>query len=167
MKATDQAVTESTAGDRNTAKPASNKHNTSYELSAEVPLASADSAKDEGIAYDTSAAYNEEVNANEVVAEDDTATTVENQTQNLDTMTLLEEKLVYYCDLDIETLDYAGTMSTIKDTIKKYNGVIQSENESDDSYHWYYEDYRKTGGTLHNYLQVRIPSEKYDSFLSI
>ena len=32
MKATDQAVTESTAGDRNTAKPASNKHNTSYEL---------------------------------------------------------------------------------------------------------------------------------------
>ena len=166
MKATDQAVTESTAGDRNTAKPASNKHNTSYELSAEVPLASADSAKDEGIAYDTSAAYNEEVNANEVVAEDDTATTVENQTQNLDTMTLLEEKLVYYCDLDIETLDYAGTMSTIKNTIKKYNGVIQSENESDDSYHWYYEDYRKTGGTLHNYLQVRIPSEKYDSFLS-
>lgn len=166
MKATDQAVTESTAGDRNTAKPASNKHNTSYELSAEVPLASADSAKDEGIAYDTSASYNEEVNANEVVAEDDTATTVENQTQNLDTMTLLEEKLVYYCDLDIETLDYAGTMSAIKDTIKKYGGVIQSENESDDSYHWYYEDYRKTGGTLHNYLQVRIPSEKYDSFLS-
>ena len=44
--------------------------------------------------------------------------------------------------------------------------VIQSENESDDSYHWYYEDYRKTGGTLHNYLQVRIPSEKYESFLS-
>lgn len=166
MKTTDQAVTESTAGDHNTAKPASNKHNTSYELSAEVPLASADSAKDEGIAYDTSASYNEEVNANEVVAEDDTATTVENQTQNLDTMTLLEEKLVYYCDLDIETLDYAGTMSTIKNTIKKYNGVIQSENESDDSYHWYYEDYRKTGGTLHNYLQVRIPSEKYDSFLS-
>ena len=166
MKTTDQAVTESTAGDHNTAKPASNKHNTSYELSAEVPLASADSAKDEGIAYDTSASYHEEVNANEVVAEDDTATTVENQTQNLDTMTLLEEKLVYYCDLDIETLDYAGTMSTIKNTIKKYNGVIQSENESDDSYHWYYEDYRKTGGTLHNYLQVRIPSEKYDSFLS-
>lgn len=170
MKATDQAVTESTAGNHNTAKPASNKYNnTSYELSAEMPLASADSAssaKDEGIAYDANTSYNEEVAADEVVAEDDTATTVENQTQSLDTMTLLEEKLVYYCDLDIETLDYAGTMSAIKDSIKKYGGVIQSENESDDSYHWYYEDYRKTGGTLHNYLQVRIPSEKYDSFLS-
>lgn len=170
MKATDQAVTESTAGNHNTAKPASNKYNnTSYELSAEMPLASADSAssaKDEGIAYDANTSYNEEVAADEVVAEDDAAVNDENQTQNLDTMTLLEEKLVYYCDLDIETLDYAGTMSAIKDTIKKYGGVIQSENESDDSYHWYYEDYRKTGGTLHNYLQVRIPSEKYDSFLS-
>lgn len=175
MKATDQAVAESTAGNHNTAKPASNKYNnTSYELSAEMPLASADSvssAKDEGIAYDLSASYDEEAKvdeayADEVVAEDDAAVNDENQTQDLDTMTLLEEKLVYYCDLDIETLDYAGTMSAIKDTIKKYGGVIQSENESDDSYHWYYEDYRKTGGTLHNYLQVRIPSEKYDSFLS-
>lgn len=160
-KAPDQAVTESTA------KPASNKHNTAYEiLDNEKPLASLSSAKDEGIAYDTNDSYEEVSNEKVAVEEDDTATTVENQTQNLDTMTLLEEKLVYYCDLDIETLDYAGTMSAIKDTIKKYGGVIQSENESDDSYHWYYEDYRKTGGTLHNYLQVRIPSEKYDSFLS-
>ena len=167
MMATDQAATESTAGNRNTAKYTAGNHSTSYDiLDNKTALASENSAKNEGIAYDTNDSYEEVSNEEVAVEEDDAATTVENQTQNLDTMTLLEEKLVYYCDLDIETLDYAGTMSAIKDTIKKYGGVIQSENESDDSYHWYYEDYRKTGGTLHNYLQVRIPSEKYDSFLS-
>lgn len=174
MMATDQAVTESTAGNRNTAKSeaksTASNHSTSYDiLDNKTALASEDSvssAKDEGIAYDTNDSYEEVPNEEVAVEEDDAATTVETQTQNLDTMTLLEEKLVYYCDLDIETLDYAGTMSAIKDTIKKYGGVIQSENESDDSYHWYYEDYRKTSGTLHNYLQVRIPSEKYESFLS-
>lgn len=91
---------------------------------------------------------------------------VDNQTQNLDSMTLLEEKLVYYCDLDIETLDYAGTMKSIKDTIAKYNAVIQAENESDNGHNWYYEDYYKTSGTLHNYIRIRVPSDKYEMFLS-
>lgn len=89
-----------------------------------------------------------------------------NSTQNLDSMTLLEEKLVYYCDLEIETLDYDATMTSIKDTIKKYNGIIQSENESDSSYNWYYEDYQKTSGTMSNYIQVRIPSADYENFVS-
>lgn len=90
----------------------------------------------------------------------------DNQTQNLDSMTLLEEKLVYHCDMDIETLDYAKTMASIKNAITKYNGVIQAENESDNGRNWYYEDYYKTSGTLHNYIKVRIPSEKYENFLS-
>ena len=115
-----------------------------------------------GIAYDTYA-YDEQADVTEAVVEEGKA---ESETQNLDSMTLLEEKLVYHCSLDIETLDYEGTMTAIKDTITKYGGVIQSENESDSGYNWYYENYRKTGGTMHNYLQVRIPSAKYDSFLS-
>lgn len=87
------------------------------------------------------------------------------QTGNLDDMTLLEEKLVYHCDMEIETLEYADTLQAVKDTIEKYDGIIQSENETDSSYGWYYEDYRKTNGTLNNYLQVRVPSGNYQSFI--
>ncbi|MBO5144265.1 MAG: DUF4349 domain-containing protein [Lachnospiraceae bacterium] len=117
-----------------------------------------------GIAYDSYAMSDEAYATQEAAA--GSADASENQTQDMDSMTLLEEKLVYHCDLEIETLDYSGTMTSVKDMITKYGGVIQSENESDSGYNWYYEDYRKTSGTLHNYLQVRIPSANYDSFLA-
>lgn len=87
-------------------------------------------------------------------------------TQIPDGVTLLEEKLVYHCDLEIETLDYPATMASVKATITKYSGVIQSESESDSGYNWYYENYRKTSGTMHNYLEVRIPSKDYNNFLA-
>jgi hypothetical protein len=83
-----------------------------------------------------------------------------------DSTTLLEEKLVYYCDMDIETLDYDSTITSIKDTIKKYKGIIQSENESDSSYNWYYENYQKTSGTMTDYIEVRIPSDDYENFVN-
>jgi hypothetical protein len=85
---------------------------------------------------------------------------------NNDSTTLLEEKLVYHCALDIETLDYDTTIASIKDTIKKYNGIIQSENETDSSYNWYYENYQKTSGTMTDYIEVRIPSASYESFIN-
>ena len=87
-------------------------------------------------------------------------------TQNMDSMTLLDEKLVYHCNLSIETLDYAGTLQSIKEAISQYGGIIQSENETDSSYDWYYSDYRKTQGTMRNYIEVRVPSKNYDSFVS-
>lgn len=90
----------------------------------------------------------------------------DNTTQNMDSMTLLEEKLVYRCNMEIETLDYAGTMKSIKEAITQYGGVIQSENETDSSYEWYYADYRKTQGTMRNYIEIRVPSKNYDSFVS-
>lgn len=96
------------------------------------------------------------------------ATTSQSQQQAspLDDIILLEEKLVYHCNLDIETLDYPAAITSIKETISKYGGVIQSESESDSGHDWYYADYRKTGGTMHNYLEVRIPSKDYENFLS-
>lgn len=90
----------------------------------------------------------------------------DNSTQNMDSMTLLEEKLVYHCNLSVETLDYAGTMQSIKAAIVQYGGIIQSENETDSSYNWYYSDYHKTQGTMRNYIEVRVPSKNYDSFVS-
>lgn len=117
-----------------------------------------------GAAFDNTAAAEVE----EIDYESDAMGDVlsDNQTQNLDSMTLLEEKLVYHCDLEIETLDYPSTLTSIKDMISRYGGVIQSESESDSGHNWYYEGYRKTSGTMHNYLQVRIPSKDYENFLA-
>lgn len=105
----------------------------------------------------------------EEIAMEDGGVMTEGQEQDempdKDSMTLLEEKLVYHCNLEIETLDYPATMTSIKATITKYGGIIQSESESDSGYNWYYENYRKTSGTMHNYLEVRVPSKDYNHFL--
>lgn len=117
-----------------------------------------------GVAYDNAELATEEMAVEG--GEGATASQGKEQTQISDNVTLLEEKLVYHCNLDIETLDYPATMVSIKETISKYGGVIQSESESDSGHDWYYADYRKTGGTMHNYLEVRIPSKDYQNFLS-
>lgn len=109
---------------------------------------------------DTAAAAAEEDYADTEYEKED------NLTQNMDSMTLLEEKLVYRCNLEVETLDYAGTMKSIKDAISQYGGVIQSENETDSGYEWYYANYQKTQGTMRNYIEIRVPSKNYDSFVS-
>jgi hypothetical protein len=85
---------------------------------------------------------------------------------NTDTLTLLDEKLVYYCDLEIETTEYETTMGQIKETISKYGGLIQSEEETDSSYHWYYSDYTKTSGTMSDYIEIRVPSDSYYDFIA-
>jgi hypothetical protein len=118
--------------------------------------ASTDSATATSEDYDYEVDYDEGEND----SDDDS-----NETTDLDSMTLLEEKLVYYCDMDIETLDYDTTIASIKEAIKKYDGVIQSEDESDSSYNWYYENYEKTSGTMSNYMEIRIPSANYESFI--
>lgn len=134
------------------------------ESSADTAMATADS-------YDYSAGIAKNSYATEAAAEDAVYNEADyesgsTQTQDLDSMTLLEEKLVYYCDLEIETLDYAGTLASVKEAIQQYGGIIQSEEETDSSYDWYYEDYRKTSGTMRNYIEVRVPSANYESFIS-
>lgn len=118
-----------------------------------------------GIAQD-SYTMNEAAAAEEMDYADSKAQSEDNTTQNMDSMTLLEEKLVYRCNLEIETLDYTGTIKSIKEAIAQYGGVIQSENETDSSYEWYYADYQKTQGTMRNYIEIRVPSKNYDSFVS-
>ena len=119
-----------------------------------------------GIAQDNYTMNEAAAAAEEIDNETSDAGGDDNTTQNMDSMTLLEEKLVYRCNLELETLDYAGTMSSIKEAIAQYGGVIQSENETDSSYDWYYADYHKTQGTMRNYIEIRVPSKNYDSFVS-
>ncbi|MDE7274981.1 MAG: DUF4349 domain-containing protein [Lachnospiraceae bacterium] len=116
-----------------------------------------------GVAYDMAAVTTEEIAESEG---GEVANQTQDETLRPDGVTLLEEKLVYHCNLEIETLDYPATMTSVKETITKYGGIIQSESESDSGYNWYYENYRKTSGTMHNYLEVRIPSKNYNNFLA-
>lgn len=83
-----------------------------------------------------------------------------------ETVVINGEKLVYTCNLEMETLDYNQTIQRIRDSIAKYEGFVESENEYDDAYRWYYEDYVKTTGTKHMSLTVRIPTKYYEEFLS-
>lgn len=76
------------------------------------------------------------------------------------------EKLVYTCNLEMETLNYDQSIQRIRDSIAKYEGFVESENEYDDAHRWYYEDYTKTSGTKHMSLTVRIPTKYYNDFLN-
>lgn len=78
---------------------------------------------------------------------------------------LTGDKLVYTCDLTMQTLDYDACVEAIKKNINTYNGIIERETENDDAYRWYYEDYVKMNGTRYLNLTIRIPSQKYYEFL--
>lgn len=78
---------------------------------------------------------------------------------------LVEEKLVYRCQLDIETKNYAEDKENLMKLISEYEGIIQNSNEYDNDDYWYSSDHVKTRGTKTLNLQVRIPSEKYKEFI--
>lgn len=78
---------------------------------------------------------------------------------------LVEEKLVYRCQLDIETKNYAEDKENLMKLISEYKGIIQNSNEYDSDDYWYSSDHVKTRGTKTLNLQVRIPSEKYKEFI--
>ena len=77
----------------------------------------------------------------------------------------LDEKLVYSGSLSIQTLEYDACVASIRSKIKSAGGIIESESESDDDYHWYYDDHVNTS-TRTLYLTVRIPSAGFYDFLS-
>ena len=75
------------------------------------------------------------------------------------------EKLVYTCDMSLETTEYKKTLSAIRKQIEKYHGIIDSQNERDSSINWYYDDYEKTSGTMECQFKIRIPSKDFYNFL--
>lgn len=80
--------------------------------------------------------------------------------------TFTGEKLVYTCELSLETLAYEECVNAIKNNISAFDGIIERESESDSARNWYYEGYVKTSGTRRLNLTVRIPSGKYYEFLA-
>lgn len=76
------------------------------------------------------------------------------------------QKLVYTCSMEIQTLTFSETSQKVHEVIRQYNGIIQSESTTDSDYEWYREDNAKRRGTLSAYLVIRIPTDKYEDFLA-
>ena len=89
--------------------------------------------------------------------------TGENSTNKID-----DEKLVYTCTMSLDTLEYENSVKSFRALIKKYEGFVESENESDDAgvNGFYYYDETKEGKKHYTYTaRVRIPSAKYNDFV--
>ena len=78
---------------------------------------------------------------------------------------LTEEKLVYTASVSIETKEYDTSKEYIYDLLNENGGIIQSEQESDNSYRWYYANYEKDEGTMRLDIECRVPSKNYDKFI--
>ena len=78
---------------------------------------------------------------------------------------LKSQKLIYTCDVDLQTLEFQNTMDALDLLIEKYDGFIESERLSDNDHGWYYADYQKNNGTLEAYITIRIPTQNYEAFL--
>lgn len=79
--------------------------------------------------------------------------------------TLSEEMLVYSCNMEIDVMDFQKAVSEFKSTLKEYNGFVESENYTDNGSRSHYLNNDKT--LMHTYsATVRVPSSKYDSFVS-
>ena len=78
---------------------------------------------------------------------------------------LSNQKLIYSSNVEIETLTFEETTNAVRSMIEKYDGFVESDYVSDDSWNWYYSDYKKTNGTMEERIVIRIPTENYKSFL--
>ncbi len=76
-----------------------------------------------------------------------------------------EQKLVYTCNLTIETLEFQETSDAVRKSIAKYDGIIENENTSDSDRYWY-RDGNRQQATKETYMTIRIPSEHYEEFLT-
>ncbi len=79
---------------------------------------------------------------------------------------LTNDKLVYTCNLEIETTEYAKTVQAIREKIRQYNAIIEYESENDEDYNWYYSGHVKRSGTMSLNLTVRVPAAQYDAFVT-
>ena len=79
---------------------------------------------------------------------------------------LAKEMLVYRSTLSIDTLDFEGSVSTLKQKVREYNGLIEYEYQTDgnDSNGQYVVDEEDKNYTYS--ATIRIPSQYYDSFMS-
>lgn len=79
---------------------------------------------------------------------------------------IFDEKLVYYCSMDMETKNYDSSYLALRGLIEKHGGIIENERFSDSNS--YLSEYRYSGVGVQRkvIMTIRIPSSNYYSFLN-
>jgi len=75
-----------------------------------------------------------------------------------------KQKLVYTCDMVIETLEFDDTLKSVKETVTKYSGITEREDQTDKDTYWY-NNYNRHSATKNIFMVIRIPAANYQSFL--
>jgi len=91
--------------------------------------------------------------------------TVSTGTDDEATLSERVQKLVYSCSIEMQSTTFDATLEAIKKLISDNGGFIEREEQYDNAHDWYYSGYAKKNATLEEELTVRIPSEKYETFL--
>lgn len=81
---------------------------------------------------------------------------------------LADEKLVYRCNMGIETLNYEETYNAIKELILKYNGRVTSEEFSNSNSYLRKDIYNYSGYNVTKTcdMTIRVPSVSYNDFVN-
>ncbi|SNU05294.1 protein of unknown function [Lachnospiraceae bacterium] len=118
-----------------------------------------DYAATEAAAYDD-VAYEEA--AEELAIDDNSDTSSGDSSNNENTTNKLDvEKLIYRCNISLETLRFNDTVNEFQKLITKYDGFIESENTYIDGS----VSYGSSGLGVYT-ATVRVPSSKYKDFVN-
>lgn len=119
-------------------------------------------------AYEAEDSYGEEAYAEEAAAEEaGSGVGASGAYDNLD-------KIVYSCQVTMQTLEYDKTVDSIRKKTKEAGGILATERETDDDDRWYYDDVMipdgsdpvgSASGNRRLYLTVRIPTDKYEAYV--
>jgi hypothetical protein len=75
------------------------------------------------------------------------------------------EKLIYRCNISLETKNFKEDIAAFQELVDKYEGFVESENTSTKNSTYTYDGSNSTG--LGQYVAtVRVPSDKYKAFVN-
>lgn len=84
---------------------------------------------------------------------------------NSDNSILSKEMLVYSCNMEMDVKEFEKAVSEFKSTLNEYDGFIESEDYTDNGSRSHY--INNDTALMHTYsATVRVPSSKYESFVS-
>ena len=108
-----------------------------------------------------------EESADESEGAEDSRIDAADNTPGVDSKKITRDKLVYTCDLSIDTLDFEASIKTLTGLIEKNEGFVETEEYSDGSSYDYYNYTYVDDSSKHNRYTatIRIPSKKYEDFL--
>ncbi|MCR5099407.1 MAG: DUF4349 domain-containing protein [Lachnospiraceae bacterium] len=93
---------------------------------------------------------------------------IQESTPSVTAKQISTEKLIYTCNLSIDTLDFDETLKSLAALIEKNDGFIENEEYSDGNSYDLYSYYYVEDNTKHDQYTatIRIPSDKYKTFLN-